>query len=61
MILNVVMPAFLSRGPGPDWQKTIEERGRLRREEAARLDAYHQQQERQAEKRRETELRETQR
>jgi hypothetical protein len=42
-------------GPGPDWHAAIEER---RREESARLSAYYEEREREAEKRREAELRE---
>jgi hypothetical protein len=45
-------------GPGPDWQAAVEERDRRRREESARLSAYYEEREREAEKHREAELRE---
>ena len=43
---------------GPDWHSLIDERDRQRREESKRLSAFYEEREREAEKRRETELRE---
>jgi len=43
---------------GPDWHSLIDERDRQRREESERLSAFYEKQEREAEKRREAELRE---
>jgi hypothetical protein len=46
--------------PGANWHEALDERDRQRQEENARLDAYYGGREREAEKRREGELREAQ-